>query len=275
VSDSIVWQRLVNDRFVIFVYHDGEEVSVSDPAQNSMEPHRFGQYTVWQSWVDGNWDIMLYDGDTIKNISQQPAHDISPHIQGAHVIWSTTNGEKQIVSVYELTTGLRSTINDEDGGRVENPRFVLVYDTKFDNGDIITKGFDAESGEVIPLAAQAPVVPKDIPDSDQTGETRALIQNKSSSREEVEDLLVPVPNKSSNDNQTSSTTTITSTTSINEMSTDTSFAGETLRIDIAATSTPESIPLLLTEFDVIVEPFSSATTTAHTEGSSTSVTTVE
>ncbi len=245
VSNTIVWHRLEGGQYNVYSYQDKRETLVSAGFSSSMEPHRSGQYTVWQSWIDNHWQVVLHDGTTARVISSGGAQSIAPQVEGAYVIWNVTTGETHTVAVYEIATGLTSVIDDGEGARVMNPRFVLVYDTKFENGDVITKGYDAETGDVIPLAAAAPVVPKELPSSDQTGETRALLQNKSSSRDEFTEDLEP-------------TGTATSTPS----GQGTDASGDA--IVIVSTST-ESTVLPLTDFDLIVEPFSSPATTTSSQ----------
>ena len=76
-------------------------------------------------------------------------------------------------------------ISGNEGGSIVNPRFVLVYDTKFENGDIVTQGFDPATGLSSIIAAMPASDPVDIPDVDTTGEIRALIQNKSTQKEDT------------------------------------------------------------------------------------------
>jgi hypothetical protein len=246
VSDSIVWHRLVDGRYQIFDYQDKHETLLSADFENSMEPHRAGAYTVWQSWVDGGWQVVLNDSTSTRVISTSGGQNIAPQVEGDYVIWNVTDGVTHKVAVYEIATGLVSLIDDEEGARVYNPRFVLVYDTKFDNGDVITKGYDAETGDVVPLAAAAPAMPEELPESDQTGETRALLQNKSPSRDDSTEEL---------DTSESANTTPLATTSAETLEEN----GEVLIPDISIATTTPNLPL--TDFDIIVEPFLSSAST--------------
>jgi hypothetical protein len=238
VSNTIVWHRLEGGQYQVYSYQDKRETLVSNGFGSSMEPHRSGQYTVWQSWINDQWQVVLHDGEGARVISTGGAQSIAPQVEGAYVIWNVTTGDTHTVAVYEIATGLTSMIDDGEGARVMNPRFVLVYDTKFENGDVITKGYDAETGDVIPLAAAPASVPAELPSSDQTGETRALLQNKSSSRDEFSEELEP---------------TGTGTSTPNGQGTD--ATGDAL---IVVSTTTEAAVLPLTDFDLIVEPFSAA-----------------
>ncbi len=63
-SNTMVWHRLLNDRYQIISYDidSGEETQLTNTRVNNMEPSRSGDYTVWQRWVGNNWEIILFDG---------------------------------------------------------------------------------------------------------------------------------------------------------------------------------------------------------------------
>lgn len=195
-SDTIVWHRQINDRYQIVSYdiQSGAESQITTDTVNNMEPGRFGTYTVWQHWNVDNWDIMLYDGNKITLLTDTPQHDIAPTIRGELVIWNRlTDDNVQTIELYDLTTHEYTTINDNEGGALSNPRMVLVYDAQFANGDIITKGYNVETGEITALHSLPVPTPSDIPEPDTTGETRALIQAKNTAREDSEQVLPPDP----------------------------------------------------------------------------------
>ncbi|MEL6802431.1 MAG: hypothetical protein AAFO91_01440, partial [Bacteroidota bacterium] len=186
-SNSLVWHRMINDRYQIVSYdiETGIESMLTDSPTNNMEPTRVGDTTVWQRWIANNWEIMLYSEEELTQLTSNEVHDVAPKIRDGHILWQTigNSGSKQ-VTVYELDSGRMNTIVDVDGGAIKNPRLVLLYETIYDNGDTVTRGYDFESGEVIPLAAMPAEVPDSIPESDSTGETRALIQQKTQMRAE-------------------------------------------------------------------------------------------
>ncbi|USN87834.1 MAG: hypothetical protein H6779_00085 [Candidatus Nomurabacteria bacterium] len=179
-SNTIVWHRLINDRFQIISYdlETGEEEQITTGKVNNMEPTRQGKYIVWQRWINNSWNIVLFNGEEEIPITADDSHNISPHIQGSLIIWNkhTPSGDKKI-QMYNLDSQSYVTVNDPDGLTVDNPRMVLVYDSLHANGDIITKGFDIMTGEFIDLDTLPRKVPE-IPDSESTPETRALIQAK-------------------------------------------------------------------------------------------------
>ncbi|KXK00195.1 MAG: hypothetical protein UZ19_OD1000110 [Parcubacteria bacterium OLB19] len=180
ISNTIVWQRLIDDRFQIISYdlESGEESQLTDGSVNNMQPTRQGKYTVWQSWLNNSWNIILYDGIVQKEITNDDNHNLAPHIQGSLVIWNrtNTNGDKTI-EMYNIDSGSYVTVNDPDGLTVDNPRMVLVYDSLHPNGDIVTKGYDIFTGEFIQLDTLPKPLP-DIPDSETTTEVKALVQSK-------------------------------------------------------------------------------------------------
>jgi len=245
-SDSIVWHQLKQGRYEIMSYDikTQTESQVTFNTTNDMEAVRFGEYTVFQRWLGDNWEIILSKNGEEKQLSHSANHDLAPSIRDGYVIWHTrVKGEPNMLSVYELETGYTSTISDPDGGHVANPRFVLVYDTSFDNGDVITKEYDPKTGEVRPVGSvPAPIVPN-IPSSDATGETRALIGSKTTMREE---------SLTEGESPTVSSSTPQSS-GIHASSTSVATIGEDAIpvLDLASSSAP----LPLDDFDIIVDPF--------------------
>ncbi len=187
-SKTIVWHRLISDRYQIISYDpdSGEELQLTHGDINNMEPTRQGEYITWQRWVDDNWEVILYDGNQELQITDTSEHDTAPHIRGSLIIWNsrTVTGE-QSLKTYDIENRSFTTIADSDGVAVSNPRMVVMYEALYENGDVIMKGFDVVTGEIIPLNAIPREMPEDIPNTDTTGETRALIQSKPSVRDTV------------------------------------------------------------------------------------------
>jgi hypothetical protein len=194
-SNTIVWHRVVDDRFQIFSLSldTGVESQITAGDVNNMEPHRNGEYTTWQHW-NGNWDIAFFDGNETVNVSNSPAQDISPNIRNGLVIWQRiSNDGIRTLELYAIDTGERTTIKDTDSGSITNPRMVVVYESTQSNGDTVTKGYDLITGEIITLNAALPVLPESIPNPDDTGETRALLQPKPGAREDSGEVLDDLP----------------------------------------------------------------------------------
>lgn len=177
ISETIVWHRLIEGRYQIVEYSllEKEERVLTHGSNNNMQPSRYGNLTVWQTWNGGDWDIVLSENSEHRLLTDNDEHDIAPKIHGTYVIWQALNDGTWTVKVYDRVTDTVEQIESSDGGSIENPRFVLVYDTKSENGDVETKGYDLDSKSVVPLSSTPAPVPADIPDSDQTGEDRALV----------------------------------------------------------------------------------------------------
>ena len=258
LSNTIVWHRLLNDRYQIISYdiESGEEEQLTQTSINNMEPARHGEYTVWQRWVENNWEVILYDGKTESQITDSARHDIAPHIRGPLVIWnSQSNDGSQELRTFDIQSRTQTTIADNEGVSVSNPRMVVMYEAMYENGDIVTKGFDLVSGKVVPLQALPQELPDELPNSEPTEETRALIQSKPE----------PKATAVANVQTTGGNGTSTATTSVSSAENATSSA-ETL--DLRAMSTPELIKHLTeadaatsTIRDSVIESGQSGTTT--------------
>jgi hypothetical protein len=187
-SDSIVWHRFVDDRYQIIVYDvaSGEEQQLTDTTANNMEPNRFDNYITWQYWSGGAWQIMLYDGAEILQLTSTSEHNLAPTIRNGLVVWHRIIAGVQSIEVYDISSASFMTINDTDGGKISNPRMVLVYDAAMDNGDVVTKGYNLATGEIDSFDHTPASLPDELPDPDATGETRALVQSKPTTEEDVE-----------------------------------------------------------------------------------------
>jgi len=274
ISNTIVWHRLINDRYQIISYDvkTGSESQLTTDTVNNMEPARAGKYTAWQHWNKDNWDIMLNDGATTKLLTTVPEHDIAPKIRSNLVMWNRlANDKTQTIELYDLTTGQYTSIADTEGGEVSNPRMVLVYDAQFKNGDVVTKGYDVDTGKITQLTAIPVKIPDKIPAPDKTGETRALIQIKSTTREDSElstttpTIDPPVPQGGTTTVALMTGTTTIATTSpsltiripaLSDGATTTTIATSSgLTLDLSATSS-----LQITDSDVVVPAFTATST---------------
>jgi hypothetical protein len=185
-SKRVVWQRLINDRNQIVMYdiNEDKEYQLTFSKTNNMEPKVSADGIVWQAWDNNDWEIMYFDGETTEQITDNTAQDVAPVIEDGYILWSVLGKENQAARVYSIEKGETLSIEGHEGGSIVNPRFVLVYDTKFENGDVITQGFDPTTGLSAPIAAQPAPEPINIPTPDPIGEIRALINNKSSHKDE-------------------------------------------------------------------------------------------
>lgn len=176
-SNTIVWHRLIDGRYQIISYdiEEEEETQITHDRYNNMQPTKYGDLTVWQGWVGNDWEIFLLNEDELIMVTDNTTHDIAPSVNGTHIIWQSFETGVWQMKVYDMLTKAINTVEGTNGGSVQNPRFVLVYDTKFESGDIETRGYDLTSGKVVPLSAKPTQVPDQIPDPDQTGEKSALV----------------------------------------------------------------------------------------------------
>lgn len=177
LSNTLVWHRLIDGRYQIIVYdiETEEEEQLTHDRYNNMQPQRFDNSIVWQGWVGSDWEIFLLQGEELTMLTDNQVEDITPSINGNHVVWQSFEENTWKMKVYDIRTKTTQTIEDAEGGSIQNPRFVLVYDTKFKTGDVETRGFDLESGEVVPLGTQPAPIPQEIPEPEETPEKRALI----------------------------------------------------------------------------------------------------
>jgi hypothetical protein len=177
-SDSIVWHRLIDGRYQILshVLEEESELQLTSTSYNNMEPSRYGDATVWQSWMKSGWEIMLLDDGELVQLTKNDVPDIAPSINKNYIVWQSQEDGAWSAKVYDRGTGDIETIEDAEGLSIENARFVLVYDTKDENGDIETRGYDPKTKRSVPLSATPASIPDELPEPDQTGEERALVQ---------------------------------------------------------------------------------------------------
>jgi hypothetical protein len=184
-SETMVWHRLVDDRYQVmeFDFRSGEEHALSTGEYNDMEPTRFGKRTVWQRWIDDYWQIILHDGTGEIVLTTAQRHHLAPQIRGEVILWQTVNamGEKQL-QAFDTVTGSYTSITDSDHASMINPRMMMVYEAVYENGDTVTRGVDLETGAIVAISALPAEMPGEVPETDTTGEVRALIQTKPSTR---------------------------------------------------------------------------------------------
>lgn len=239
-SLQVVWQRLIDDRYQIISYDisTGRESQLTYSRTNNMEPKVSKDGIVWQAWDNNDWEIMYFDGKYTEQITDNAVQDVSPVIQDKYILWSVIGRSSQEAKVYSLKSKETMTISGHEGGTIVNPRFVLVYDTKFDNGDVITQGFDPVTGVSAPIAAKPAPEPVNIPPIDPIGEIRALINNKSVFEDEHDFELEP---------DTDDTIFIQSSSSATDVDTLNLKPGEVTVMETTSTST-----FILTEYDLVI-----------------------
>jgi hypothetical protein len=250
-TGTIVWHRLIEDRFQIISYNieTGGEYQVTDTSGNNMEPTRQGKYTVWQRWIDGGWNIILLEGNKETQITSTADNNVAPYVHGNLIVWNKHSlaGEKTI-EMYDIDSKTYVSVDDPDGMSVSNPRMVFVYDSLHPNGDIVTKGYDVMSRKFIELDTLPRELPEELPEAESTGETRALIQSKPSVKSEG---VV-----SGNSSTTPTPVTPAASSTVPATISTSTLPVETMTIDMnipavqtEATSTPS-----IENFDIVIEP---------------------
>ncbi len=187
VSERLVWHAFINDRYQIMSYDliQNEMKQLTSETYNSMQPSAEGDKTVWQAWVGDNWEIMLDDGATRTQLTNNHTYDINPHIYGEYVSWQSLTDNAWHAEIYDTKTGKLEIMKTSDGGSVENPRFVLMYDSKNANGDVETVGYDLDKKIKIALGAIPNAIPKEIPQPEHSKEERAIVQSTPTLKEEA------------------------------------------------------------------------------------------
>jgi hypothetical protein len=243
-SMRVVWHRLIDGRYqiVLFDIKEGEEQQLTFSKTNNMEPKVSGAGIVWQAWDNNDWEIMLFDGSYTEQLTENDSQDVAPVIQDEYVLWNILGTENQEARVYSLDTKETISIEGFDGGSILNPRFVLVYDTKFENGDVTTQSFDPATGLSEPIAAIPAQTPINIPETDPTGEIRALLLQGKNQKDEkdVPDVMPDDGTKEGN-----ASTTEPGTLDLKQLQEGSSDA-VTLAPNLAGAS------FELTEFDLVI-----------------------
>ncbi|MEX0931666.1 MAG: immunoglobulin-like domain-containing protein [Candidatus Paceibacterota bacterium] len=162
ISGIIAWQSLRDDRFQIFTYNTitGVETQITNAGYNNTNPSLDLNTVVWQGWVNNNWEIFLSDADiptdeTIRPITTNVWNDMFPQIKNGVVTWQSRINDSWRVFVYNNTTGETSEVAIPAGGKIENPRFVILVENRMENGDVETYGYDVVTKETFPLGAKS------------------------------------------------------------------------------------------------------------------------
>ncbi len=187
-ADRMVWHALINDRYQIMMYDfkNESQSQLTDDNFNSMEPVVRGDAVVWQSWINDNWEIVMDVNGARTQLTSNTTHDIDPNIRGDVLSWQFLDGDVWHIKVYDLATQETEQINDGDGMSATNPRYLLVYDSIDENGDVQTVGYDMDKGVSVPLGAIPRAVPENIPEPDGTNEESAFVQTNPTLKDDIE-----------------------------------------------------------------------------------------
>lgn len=188
----IVWQSMISDRLQIMVHELPTDVTrqVTTSPQNSSNPNISGDTLVWQEWIETNWEIMMTDVDNngqefeIEQLTDNAIHDMFPAAYDDLITWQSERGSSWEVIVYDMHTGKEHALEKDEDTKYENPRFVLLFDSKHENGDVETVGYDLDTGEIMELGTKStqlphePVTPKDETPEAVYREATNTVQNK-------------------------------------------------------------------------------------------------
>lgn len=250
-SETMVWHQLSGETYTVqaFDFESGQSSALTSGDTNDMEPARYGDVTVWQRWVDGVWQIMLDRDGEVTQLTEGGSHHLTPSVYDGLVLWRTVEGSGlKILESYDLKTGKHTVIDDPEEAAMVNPRMVMVYEAVYDNGDRVTRGVDIETGKIISLDTLPVDLPDTLPESDATGETRALIQVKPGTKEVGTELLEPVPVGDPPVPLDPFTLVLTSASGT---STDT-IADESVVTEVVTVATSTSEAVTLSDFELVI-----------------------
>ena len=175
----IVWQSMLNDRLQIMVHEIPTNTTrqITTSRQNSSNPSIAGDTVVWQEWVETNWEVMMTDVNNsgaefeIEQLTDNAVHDMFPAAYDDLITWQSERGSSWEVIVYDLRTQQKHSLEKDEDTKYENPRFVLLFDSKHENGDVETIGYDLDTGEMMELGTKpAPIPLEPLTPKDETPE---------------------------------------------------------------------------------------------------------
>jgi hypothetical protein len=178
-TGDIVWHALIDDRYQVmrYVRKTGATTKLTTGTVNSMLPSSYDGAVVYQTWQGDDWDIAMIDRDgTSHMLTKNDVHDVAPTITERYVTWESRENNEWVAKVYDRSSGTTQTVHGTPGSKVENPRMVLVFDSKKENGDVETVGYDVAHNQVVPLAAAPAPLPKDIPQPNNQKNDQAFVQ---------------------------------------------------------------------------------------------------
>jgi hypothetical protein len=204
---------------------------------------------------------MLYDGNEQRQITNNTQNDVSPHMREGYIVWQTQFEDAWQVAVYDQETKEVEYIASEGGLKVENPRFVLVYDSTDKNGDSRTVGYDFDSKSSFDLGVLPQELPEELPEPDQTGETRALIQNKQTSREGEQEVIDVEPQTTSSGTTTEQsphTLDLSAGPAVSSSTPQLQTVEDVVIPSFSSTSAPSQV--IFESNDLVIPPFTATTT---------------
>jgi beta propeller repeat protein len=155
----IVWQVLLKGRYQIMSSdkNSAKTKQITDTAYNNTNPNVHENGAVWQGWVNENWEIfyaadLKEDAPAVMQITSNNTHDMFPQLSGGFITWQSFYSGTWHVFVYDLASGQTTQVTKTADGKYENPRFALLFESRNENGDVETVGYDISSGQEIPIS---------------------------------------------------------------------------------------------------------------------------
>lgn len=211
-TQRIIWQAMLNDRLQIMMYEIPTNTTrqITSSRQNSSNPSIMGDVVVWQEWIDTNWEILMTDVDNngqefeIEQLTDNAVHDMFPTMYDDMVTWQREKGASWEVVVYDVRSKKSHILEKDEDTKYENPRFVLLFDSKHNNGDIETIGYNLDTGEKMELGTRAnpqpvtPASPKDeapdaVPREEKTEVDIVVVDDTEGDGDDDEENLITTP----------------------------------------------------------------------------------
>jgi hypothetical protein len=138
-SGIVVWQRLIDDRWQIFVRDlvTGSEFNLTNTTYNNVNPHIYMNTVVWQGWMDESWDIFSTTIDRytdngemeIKRITADKYQNTNPEVFGSVVMWQSYINNTWQVFIHDLGYGLTTQVSEglEDN---RNARLAILWENE-------------------------------------------------------------------------------------------------------------------------------------------------
>lgn len=246
-------------------HKNGVTTKLTSGTVNNMLPASYDGVVVYQTWQGNDWDIVMVDRDGSSHmLTNNDEHDVAPSITDRYVTWESRENNEWVGKVYDRVSGTTQTVHGTPGSKVENPRMVLVFDAKKENGDVETVGYDVAHNKVVPLSATPAPLPKEIPQPAHQKNDQAFVQSASALKIEVKTATGTPDGTGATGTSTPPAGDIASSTSLTipdatstQATTSVIEATSTIATPVFIASSTAAIP------DLVIEPYY-ATDTATT-----------
>ncbi len=181
----VVWQSEEAGRFQIMAYDKttGITTRLTNFNFNNTNPHMDNNIAVWQGWNGDDWDVFYYDFSSPEKgarvITDNSYNDMFPKANRFLIVWQANINGVWRVFMHNLETGETEDISG-GGGSFESPRFVVMMDSRKENGDIERYTYDVSTGETesvatVPDKKTSEVPPLEIPTKDPVSDQNGAV----------------------------------------------------------------------------------------------------